>query len=356
MKTIRKLFLISGFLVLTFQIMQLLGTSTLVSRVFAQRDAIMTHFSVEALPPVQGVGGTIEIKASIGFAASCCEGAMAYDVTVVLVIPKNLELTEGEQQQVVPIVVCDAPGKRVFIEFAWSVGAVQKGNYTAEVQMTSRNAGGANKSCLLQFDERPPISSPIVNPKMPSINDDIEIGVIVASPDINEVLLNYSINGGVWKSIVTDEVAGDYRFALIEKQQEGVLTFCFETMTIHNETFRSPMYELKIIDFVRLDLWNNISLASYFALVITGSVSIFIMGRKIRRRRETSPKHAPPILRDYDELDYERPELAEQVEVKPGMKYKPAIILITFSVALLVIAVLLNEFGQLMPHLQGLPP
>lgn len=355
MKNTKTMFWVFASFVLIFQLMHFLAMPIFVSSVFAQRDAIIAHFKLEALPTIQGVNGTIKIKASIGFAAPCCEGAEAHDVTVTLVAPKQLKLIEGKEQQTSPIVVCDAPGVEVYIQHEWIVSAALQGNYTVEVHLTSKNAGGGNKAYTLQFVEGPPISSPTVNPQKPSINDEIEIEVTTPIAYVNRVLLNYSMNGGLWTFAELNKVDSDRWNAVVEKQNEGVLTFYFGIQTIHNETFRSPIYELKVRNFARIAQWQNISSISYLGLLTAGIIAIFLAGRKLRRRRRTKPERVQSILRDRDEIDYERPEFPEEIEAKPGIKWYPVTILIALGITLLVAAILLKEFEQLMPYLEGVP-
>jgi hypothetical protein len=136
------------------------------------QDATFDSVSGKAIPPVQGVGGELNIEASADFFGGCCYHLYAHDVKAELIVPEDVQIISPEPKTISEV---DAvPGGMATTEnFKWIIVGDKPGIYDLEVKVSTSNCGSQNAEIQVKIVKGVSISNVNIHPHVPSVNEEI---------------------------------------------------------------------------------------------------------------------------------------------------------------------------------------
>jgi hypothetical protein len=174
MKCSRLIVLVSLLLLLSLPLLSL-------NSVAGTEDAEMKDLELKATPSTQGLGGEVEIEASVSFFGGCCYPLFAYDIEVVLDVPENVDVVKGDLTQKIGEVKALEGGAATVKRFHWTIKSMIPGSYNFKVNVTTKNCGDRNSEVLVNYVEGLSMSIPVTYPDNPTTGKDTFIKLEVQS-------------------------------------------------------------------------------------------------------------------------------------------------------------------------------
>jgi hypothetical protein len=141
----------------------------------------MKDLELKATPSTQGLGGEVEIEASVSFFGGCCYPLFAYDIEVVLDVPENVDVVKGDLTQKIGEVKALEGGAATVKRFHWTIKSMIPGSYNFKVNVTTKNCGDRNSEVLVNYVEGLSMSIPVTYPDNPTTGKDTFIKLEVQS-------------------------------------------------------------------------------------------------------------------------------------------------------------------------------
>lgn len=161
------------------------------------QDAEFDSVTVEAIPPIQGIGGDLEIVATANFFGGCCYHLYARDVKAELEVPDNIRIT-SPMPSIISEVDAVPGGRATSVKFKWVLIGDKAGIYNLRIIISTSNCGTEHAALQVIIEEGVSIMNPDIHPEKPSVNEKItfivEISSSIETVDIEQTTLY------IWRS------------------------------------------------------------------------------------------------------------------------------------------------------------
>ncbi len=350
----------------------------------ASQDAKLDEVRLSANPKVIGIGGKVTLQAAVYFYGGCCYHLWAYDVSVNISIPEDMELIDGPVPEGYAVVDAFPGGEPEIRVFRWTVRSMIPGTYVVNVTVNTRNCGSMNGSCELKVVQGCAISEPVeylsssgdtlISVSAESfiegtVVDHLELyylvvdglpedGDIDAVADNGTVLLDGSIDpGGELPLDPVGHIDGSWRGSIPDQGRDGGVLYWLVATDNHGKMTTSPVYSYEVEDEERTYSVTN---WTFIILAVTALLgNVLLIGLYVRREASRrgwgrdgflvlGMTRVPGVLSDLEGTNVPESRMRKLRNIRLFI----GIALAAIAIAMVVWAIMSGRFEELVTHIE----